>query len=340
MRASAKAIVIAILSLAVVACDSRKSSSPPAGQRVVIYTSVDRQISRKIIDDFEKQTGIKVDYQTDTEATKSVGLAERVEAEKDNPQADVWWGNEPFHTINLARRGLLAPYQSPNATDIPARYKDPGHLWASSGLRVRVIARTTAEPGAAKVAAIKSIHDLKDPALKGKITMAMPFAGTTTGHMAAYYTLWGRDAFEQFLRDLNANDLRLVGGNGPVADNVGQGTLWAGLTDNDDVTAMQRNGGKLEMILPDQAEGGIGTLAVPTTVGLIAGAKNPEPAKKLIDYILSKEIEQRMVAEKFAHLTARDTSGQTGIKTMNVDYNKVAENMKETVAITRKMLGQ
>lgn len=103
---------------------------------------------------------------------------------------------------------------------------------------------------------------------------------------------------------------------------------------------MQRNGGKLDVILPDQGEGGIGTLAIPTTVGLIAGAKNPEAAKKLIDYLLSKEVEQHMIAETFTHLSVRDTAGQTGIRTMNVHYSKVAENMKETVAITRKALGR
>ena len=324
------------------ACEKPKTAAPAlpaAEQRIVIYTSVDRQISRRILDDFSKQTGIQIDMQTDTEATKSVGLAERLEAEKDNPQCDVWWGNEPFHTINLANRGLLASYDSPSAKDIPARYKDPQNRWASAGLRVRVIARTTAEPGAAKAASVKNILDLKNPDLKGKITMAKPFAGTTTGHKAAYYTLWGPAAFEQFLADLKLNGLKLVGGNGPVAEMVGAGTLWVGLTDNDDVTAMQREGGKLDMILPDQGEAGIGTLAVPTTVALVAGAKNPDAAKKLIDHLLSKELEHRLVAEKFAHLTTRDAAAQKTIKLMDVDYTKVAENMKATVVAARKVFG-
>src|SRR5947209_7594392 len=73
-------------------------SAPP--EQVVLYTSVDQPIAASIIKDFELQTGISVILQTDTEATKSAGLAERLRAEKDNPQADVWWGNEIFHTIN------------------------------------------------------------------------------------------------------------------------------------------------------------------------------------------------------------------------------------------------
>src|SRR5215207_6646897 len=81
-------------------------SDPP----LVVYTSVDQPIAAPIIKDFEHKTGIRVTLVTDAEATKSVGLAERIRAEKANPQADVFWSNEPFHTINLANEGLLEPY--------------------------------------------------------------------------------------------------------------------------------------------------------------------------------------------------------------------------------------
>src|SRR5438876_3480856 len=107
---------------------------------VVLYTSVDEPVARPVIQAFEKQTGIHVILQTDSEATKSVGLAERLRAEKANPQADVWWSNEPFHTINLAKEGVLAEYDSPAAKDVPQRFKDANHHWASSGLRARVLA--------------------------------------------------------------------------------------------------------------------------------------------------------------------------------------------------------
>src|SRR4051812_17256058 len=56
--------------------------------RVVLYTSVDQPIAQPIIAEFEKRTGITVELQTDTEATKSAGLAARLQAEQANPQAD------------------------------------------------------------------------------------------------------------------------------------------------------------------------------------------------------------------------------------------------------------
>src|SRR5436190_1170427 len=94
---------------------------------LVLYTSVDEPIARPIVDAFEQQTHIHVRLVTDTEATKSVGLAERLRAEKDHPQADVWWGNEPFYTIALADEGLLQAYDSPSSGDVDPMYKDPQH---------------------------------------------------------------------------------------------------------------------------------------------------------------------------------------------------------------------
>jgi iron(III) transport system substrate-binding protein len=51
--------------------------------------------------------------QYDTEETKSTGLANKLLAEKNNPQADVFWSNEPVRTLVLKSRGALTPYKSP-----------------------------------------------------------------------------------------------------------------------------------------------------------------------------------------------------------------------------------
>src|SRR5262249_23656596 len=163
------------------------------------------------------------------------GLAERLEAEKARPQADVWWSNEIFHTIRLASDGVLAPYDSPSAATIPAQFKDSNHLWAATALRARVIAVSTKDPILNLTTHIRSLRDLTQGFLKGEIVMADPVAGTTGGHVAALYTLWGKERADQFFSQLKAHGVRLVGGNSVVAQLVGDGTLLAGLTDNDDV---------------------------------------------------------------------------------------------------------
>ena len=56
----------------------------------------------------------------DTEETKSAGAMNRLIAEKNNPQADVYWANEPIRAEVLRQQHIAAPYVSPNAAGIPA----------------------------------------------------------------------------------------------------------------------------------------------------------------------------------------------------------------------------
>jgi iron(III) transport system substrate-binding protein len=329
-------LLIAILSLA---CDRAPSGTDSGtANEVVLYTSVDEPYARAIIQKFEQQSGIKVLLKTDTEATKSVGLAARLEAEKANPQADVWWGNEVFHTINLADRGVLAAYASLAAEKIPPLYKDPQDRWAGTALRARVIARTLHEAGNAPTRSITSILDLAKPALKGKICMARPTAGTTGGHVSAIYTHLGPDNAEQFFRDLKANDVKLLGGNSVVAEYVGLGQLWAGLTDNDDVDSMLRENVKLDMVLPDQGEDQFGTLTIPCTVAMVAGAKHPDAAKQLIEYLLSPEVEKALLDAKFARYSVFASNGAVRLKAMPVSYADVAKNLKPAVEMAMRVL--
>src|SRR3989339_2097369 len=117
-------------------------SKTPANE-VVIYTALDEVFSGPVLKSFEQDTGIKVRMLTDTEASKTVGLATRLVAEKDHPQADVFWNNEIGWTLVLKQQGILAPYSPESAKDIPARYKDPEGFWTGFAARTRVILYNT-----------------------------------------------------------------------------------------------------------------------------------------------------------------------------------------------------
>ncbi|HEV7302201.1 MAG TPA: extracellular solute-binding protein [Tepidisphaeraceae bacterium] len=311
--------------------DSDSAAPAPAANALVVYTSVDEPIATPILKAFEQKTGIRVDVRTDTEATKSVGLVERLIAEKANPRADVFWGNEVFLTMRLAEEGVLAPYESPAATDVPQQFRDPQHRWTGSALRARVIVVQGAKivfPSGASYPPTK-LADLLDPSLKNQIAIARPTAGTTGSHVAALYAKLGEEPADLFFRGLRANGVKMLGGNSVVAREVSQGNLLAGLTDNDDVAAVNASGGSAQAILPDQqpADGdtaAFGTLVLPCTVGVVNGTKRDAAARQLVDYLLSPEVEQQLIAAKFAAYSVRDPAS---IKTMAVDYREVARLM-------------
>jgi iron(III) transport system substrate-binding protein len=291
----------------------------PATQKrsLVLYTSIDEPIARPIVEEFEKQTGIDVTIVTDTEASKSVGLAERLRAEKDRPRADVWWGNEPFHTILLAEEGLFSAYISPSARDVPDAYKDPKHCWTGNGLRARVIALRTIEstiPG--------NLEDL--PTFRNQVAMARPTAGTTGGHVAALYILWDETRADEFFRKLREAGIKVLGGNGPVAQAVADGQVRYGLTDNDDVANLPSEKRSTEAYIPPD-----GTLMIPTTVALVAGRPESAGAKKLVDYLLSPAVEKKLIDAQFAGWSIR--GGENQPKAMQINYVEVARKMPEAV---------
>lgn len=322
-------LVLALLVNLPMGCKPREGASRAgdSGGRVVLYTSVDEPYVRPIVEEFQKQTGIEVSLLTDAEASKSVGLSERIRAEKDHPQADVWWNNECFLTINLASEGILEAYASPSAADIPDSFKDPEHRWAASILRVRML--VSAASGEAGQFHPTHLHDLLRPELKDHMAIARPTAGTTGGHMAALYVLWGKPRAESFLRGLHDNGIRLVGGNSIVAESVARGDIWAGLCDNDDAADASANVGKLEAVLPDQGDGEDGTLAIPCTIGLVAHGPHPAAARRLIDYLLSRQVDQKLIDAKFAWSSTRNAAGHG--RFMKVDYAAVARTMPSAI---------
>jgi iron(III) transport system substrate-binding protein len=316
------------LLLAIVNGCNRKTASPSAAAGpVVLYTSVDEPFVRPLIARFQNETGIAVTLLTDAEAAKSVGLAEKIRAERDHPRADVWWDNECFLTINLAREGILAPYDSPAAADIPAQYKDREHRWAAGVLRARVLVSSPKLAG--KTGAAKQLRDLLRPEWRGRIAIARPTAGTTGGHVAALYVTWGDERADAFFRQLHDNGCLLLGGNAMVAESVARGDLIAGVCDNDDAASASAEIGKLETALPDQDEIGDGTLAIPAPVSLVTGAPHPVAATKLIDFLLSRDVDRALIDAKFAWASTRDAA-MPG-KVIKIDYEATAKAMPAAI---------
>ena len=106
---------------------------------VVVYTSLDQVFSEPILKEFEAKTGITVRAAYDVESTKTVGLVNRLIAEKEHPQADVFWNSEIVRTLILKNKGILTPYFSSEAKDIPEQFKDKDGYWTGFSARARIL---------------------------------------------------------------------------------------------------------------------------------------------------------------------------------------------------------
>lgn len=300
-------------------------------KEVVLYTSLDQIFSEPIVKEFEKETNIKVKVVYDTEAAKTTGMVNRLIAEKNNPCADVFWNNEIVRTIVLKEQGILTPYVSANAGDIPSQFKDKDGFWAGFAARARVLIYNVNLVGEKDLP--DSIFDLTDPKWKGKFALANPLFGTTATQAAALFVNMGDEEAKKFFAALKENGAVIVPGNSTSRDRVVEGELAAGFTDTDDAWMAISDGKPVKMVYPDQA--GLGTMLIPNTVCLIRGSPNPVEGKKLIDFLLSKQVEEKLAFDRGMQIPLRKdvkkpshVPDYDSIKIMEVDFNKSAQKLK------------
>jgi iron(III) transport system substrate-binding protein len=316
-------IVLALLS----GCGHRTESS-----RVVVYTALDQLFSEAILDAFEAESGIKVAAVYDTEATKTVGLVNRIIAESAHPRCDVFWNNEVVRSVMLKRMGLLAPYASPSAADIPKHFKDPDHYWTGFAARARVLICNTNLLSEADRP--HSIMELTTKRWRGKVALAYPLFGTTATHVAALFATLGPEAATAYFTALQNNEVVIVDGNASSKDAVARGELPLAFTDTDDANVALKDGKPVAICFPDQRDDQMGTLVIPNTVALIHNAPHPEAARRLIDFILRRETERLLAGSGSAQMPVRESVpvpdgglSLAGIKAMAVNWSAVEQHV-------------
>src|SRR5260370_15081323 len=307
-----------------------------------VYVSEDKVCSEPILKDFERDAGITVKSVFDTEESKSTGVPNRLIAEKDNPQADVYWANEPVRADALKQRGVSTPYVSASAEGIADQFKDPDTYWAGCAARAGVLlvnARSTIKPA--------GITAYTDSSAKGRTAIANPLFGTTTDYVAALFTIWGDDRAKTFMNDIKRNGVKVTTSNGESTDFVATGQVDFSLVDSDEAVNTKKQGKPVEIISPDQAPNGIGVLILPNAVALIKGGPHPENGKRLIDYLLSKETERKLAFADCAQIPLHsgvDTPPEVrrieDIKTMRVGYVDLARKMEEIQPFLKEWAGQ
>lgn len=318
MSSSAPAVkiflIVVLVSCLLVAWLSVAQRSEDA---LVVYCAHDLIFAGQILQDFEDETGIKVVIVGDSEATKSLGLVQRLIREKDNPQCDVFWNNQLLGTMDLAEQGVLASYKGPGYLRIPNQFKDADGLWTGFAGRLRVwIVNTDA-------------MDLKDELVVERLAaddlsqfaMAMPLYGTTLSHFSVLWQTMGAEELKEWYRSLQARGGQIVPGNSTVKNLVSEQVCEFGWTDTDDFFVGVDAGAPIKM-LPIRVEGK--TLCLPNTVAMIQGTKKQDAAAKLVDYLLSAKVE-----------VALANSGSRQIPLGNVDASLLPDEVKLLAEVTR-----
>jgi iron(III) transport system substrate-binding protein len=266
--------------LAAVAAASARAQAP-----VTVYCSILEEQCRLGVANFEKATGIKV-----TMVRKSTGETyAQIKAEASNPRADVWWGGPGDPHMQAAEEGLLEEYKSPRFAELHdwARQLAEQSKFRTSGIYLGAlgIGYNTDVLKRKGIPEPKCWADLLDPKFKDEVQVSDPTsAGTAYVMLASFVQLMGEDRAFDYMKKLHLNVNQYTKSGAAPVKALGLGETGVAIAFMHDMVTQIVQGAPVKTIAPCE-----GTGYETGAVSLVKGAKNPEGARRFIDWTLGAE---------------------------------------------------
>lgn len=281
----AKTIVLGATVAFIAGCGGGADKSADTEKEVTVYMGVVEQSAKVIAEEFEKDTGIKVKF-----VRMSGGeTLSRIRAEKNNPQASVWYGGSADSYIMAKNEGLLEAYKSPNAAKIPAHFKDADGYWTGvyQGYLGFILDKRYFEEHQLKPPT--SWDDLLKPEFTGQIVMGNP-GSASTGYVivSAIVQKLGEEKGMEYLAKLDKQVKQYTKAGAAPARSAALGEAAIGITYlHNGIRLMKEGNTNVELSIPED-----GTAYELGAVAIIKNAPQPKAAKKFVDWVLTKKAQE------------------------------------------------
>jgi iron(III) transport system substrate-binding protein len=291
---------VTALALAALLVTSAAAAQETEG-RFVLYVAHGAEIVEPMMELFEQvHPGIRYEI---IYGAGTGELMSRLQAERDNPRADVMWGGSS--ELYEANADVFAPAQLEN--DAAMVVQDDDHIWHATDLLLQAISVNTELVDEADHP--RSFADLTDPkwAEAGGIVLSNPRAsGTAYSLVITMVTLYDWDYVAELLPNT-----RLVEGSSPMFGMVRDGEAPVGFINEDLGAQWVRVGLPLQLIYPeDGVSNQVGAAAV------VRGAQSPRAAELFVNFLMSVEA-QTLQSEIIGRRPARtDVAPPPGLEAL------------------------
>lgn len=262
-------------------------------EEVNIYSSRQEELIRPILERFSKRTGIQVNVVTG----KDDALIERLRIEGKNSPADLLLTADAGRLWRAKSMDLLQPIQSKrlNAA-VPSHLRDPDGEWYGLSMRARPIMYVQ---GKVDPSELSTYQNLADPRWDGRICIRSSGNIYNQSLVAAQIAHHGVEQTEAWARGLVSNFARPPAGGdrdqikaaaAGMCDIAIANTYYLGgmLTspDQSERAAAQ----KMAVFWPNQKT--TGTHVNISGGGVTKAARNPENARRLLEFLVSDQAQQ------------------------------------------------
>ena len=303
------------------------SFAPAEGNRLVIFTSHKETIYEPILKEFEQRTGIWVELETGGTVT----LLERIAAGESG--ADLMFGGGADSLS--AYSACFAPYVSEYAGDVAPEYDLGGGIWTPfSALPVVLIYNTKL----VRQNPPERWADLLDAGWRGRIAFADPtVSGSSCTALGTLLQAVGGNTdntLSAFFRNL---DGRIIADSGGVVPAVADGSCYVGVTLEENARKAIADGLDVAIVYPAE-----GTSVLPDGAAIVRGCAHEENARKVIDFLLSPDVQQLLGTELSRRSVRTDTASDAlpELTVLPYDLRRADERRQELFDAWQALCGE
>ncbi|RWU04524.1 extracellular solute-binding protein [Pseudodesulfovibrio sp. S3] len=314
---------LAMAALMLVFCAS-PAPADTLEEKVVVYSTHGESMLELVADGFEKETGVKVEF-----INLKGELADRVRAEKANPQSDVMYGAPSSVFQELKGQDLFQPFTPSWADKVNPLFKDKEGYWIGT-IQTPVLMFYNSEMLTAEDAP-KDWKDLADPRYQGQMVFRNALSSSARATYSAllqqYEKQGNLDAGWALLKGVDANTKRYYGSGSMQFQAVGRkeaAISFAVL--NSVIDNKIKNKMPLKVINAES-----GSPVITDGIAVIKGAKHPNAARAFVEYAGSAKV-QAQLANKFNRMPTHPEAmadspawmSEITFKVMDVDWGDLA----------------
>lgn len=275
--------LVLIASLAACSGSEEESSS------LVIYSGRTQEYIESVFSDFTSETGIELDVRYGD----SAALAAQILEEGENSPADLFISQDAGALGAVSGAGLMRTLESSILDRVGEYFRSPAGDWIALTGRARILAYAPDRVGNLPA----SVDDLLKPEWKGRLGIA-PTNASFQAFVTAMIQLRGESATEEWLRGIVANSPQYFEKNSLIVEAIDSGDIDAGLVNHYYIYEVAEElGRKINVENHFFAAGDIGNLVNASGVGIIRTSKKKDLGTRLIEYLLSKDVQKRFVEQ-------------------------------------------
>lgn len=199
-------LLLALLCLLILeGCGSQKQDSPSEGV-VRVCSSMNRNLSKALVEDFANKTGIMVEF----DPLVATSLPQRLDL-LGVSKVDVWMGGSAEEYYMAAERDMLEPYLPLGASNISPKYMDRDARWVPLSIDYIALLSNRNNMNRLGIEPPASWDELLQPVLHNEIAMAdLATGGPSYGLITSLWQLRGQEAALRFAGALRTQQVQYL----------------------------------------------------------------------------------------------------------------------------------